>query len=351
MDTNRSRWRAALLSACLCAAVAASPLALAAEGSDAAAQAERQVTQPLNNAPLWREVRKGENPYQTTQVRGIETNVLVQPQGQTWREIRNGPITVYGGWLLVLVAALIAFYYWLKGPLTLHEKPAGRTIERFTAWERAVHWATAISFVILALTGAAMLFGRYVVLPVLGYTLFSWIAIIAKNLHNFVGPLFIACAVLMFATFVKHNMPKAYDRLWLRKLGGMFGSREPVPCGHFNAGEKLWFWIGVTALAVVSAVTGFILDFPNFEQGRGAMQLANVIHAVSAVLFTAMALGHIYLGTIGVEGAYGAMRNGTVDETWAKEHHQYWYEEMKSGQAHAAGGAVPAGAPRMKEKQ
>lgn len=342
MDGN-SRWRAVCVIVGLVVVAAAFPLARAAEGSDAKAQAERQLAQPLNNAPLWREVRKGENPYQTTQIRGIETNVTIQTQGQIWREIRNGPVTIYGGWFLIVVAALIGLYYWLKGALVLREKPTGRTVERFTLWERSVHWATAISFVILALTGLVMLFGRYVVLPVLGYELFSWIAIISKNLHNFVGPLFAACIVLLFATFVKHNLPKAYDWVWLKKLGGMFGAREHVPCGRFNAGEKLWFWIGVTAFAVVSVVTGFILDFPNFEQGRGAMQLANVIHGVAALLFTALALGHIYLGTIGVEGAYGAMRDGAVDETWAKEHHQYWYEEVKS--AKAAGGAAPRAAP------
>jgi len=348
MDGNRSRWRAACLAACLFMTLSASPLALAAEASDAKAQAERQLTQPLNNAPLWREVRKGENPYQTTQVRGIETNVLIQTEGQIWREIRNGPVTIYGGWLLIAVAALIGLYYWLKGPLTLHGKPTGRMIERFTTWERIVHWTTAVSFVILAVTGTIILFGRYVVLPAVGYSLFSWLAIISKNLHNFVGPVFAVCVVLLFATFVKHNIPRAYDWIWVRKLGGMFGAREHVPSGKFNSGEKLWFWFGATLLGIVVSVTGFILDFPNFEQGRGAMQLSNVIHASAAVLFIAMSFGHIYLGTIGVDGAYEAMRNGAVDETWAKEHHEYWYDEVRSGRAP---GAAPSTAPASAMKE
>lgn len=321
--------------------------ALAAEDL-AKQQAERQITQPLNNAPLWREVRKGENPYQTTQVRGIETNVLVQTEGQIWREIRNGPVTIYGGWLLVVVVLLIGLYYWLKGPLALHGKPAGRMIERFSTWDRIVHWTTAISFVILTVTGVVILFGRYVVLPALGYSVFSWLAIISKNLHNFVGPLFAVCTVILFVTFVKDNLLRVYDLTWLTRLGGMFGAREPVPCGKFNAGEKTWFWFGVTVLGIVVSVTGFILDFPNFEQGRATMQLTNVIHAVASVLFIAMSLGHIYLGTLGVDGAYEAMRNGAVDETWAKEHHEYWYNEMKSGKA--AGGAPSAAtASAMKE--
>ena len=321
--------------------------AWAAEGS--AKQAERQATQPLNNAPFWRDVRGGENPYQTTQARGIETNILVQTEGEIWRQIRNGPVTIYGGWLIIVVTALIALYYYTKGSLKLHGKPTGRTLERFSTWNRILHWTTAISFVILAVTGVILLFGRYILIPMFGYTLFSWLAIIGKNLHNFVGPVFAVCAVLMFISFVKDNLPKAYDWLWVEKFGGMFGSREHVPTGRYNAGEKVWFWLGVTVCGIIVSVTGFILDFPNFEQGRGAMQLANVIHATTAVLFIAMGLGHIYMGTIGVEGAYESMRNGTVDETWAKEHHEYWYNEVK-GQGKAAGAAPSAAhASAMKE--
>jgi formate dehydrogenase subunit gamma len=325
------------------------PASWAADGEGGAKeQAQRQQTQPLNNAPVWREVRKGENPYQTSQVRGIESTILVQSQGETWRRLRNGPITIYGGWLIVIVALAIGLFYWRKGAIKLHGTPTGRMIERFSDWDRIVHWTTAISFVVLAVSGIVMLFGKYILLPVFGYTLFSWLAILCKNLHNFVGPLFALCIVLMFVTFVKDNLPKAYDLQWFAKAGGLL-SGEHVPSGRFNAGEKSWFWVGVTALGIVVSVTGFVLDFPNFAQGRALMQQANVIHAIAAVLFMTIALGHIYLGTIGMEGAYESMRNGAVDETWAKEHHEYWYNEVK-GQARAAGGNPSAAhASSMKE--
>ena len=326
------------------------PLAWSAEGGSAKEQAQRQQDQPLNNAPVWRDVRGGENPYQTTQVRGVETNILIQAEGQIWREIRNGPVTIFGGWLIIVVTALIAFYYYSKGALKLHGKPTGRKIDRFTTWDRILHWTIAISFVILAVSGVIMLFGRYVVLPAVGYTLFSWLAALSKNLHNFVGPVFAVCVILMFIAFVKDNLPRAYDWLWVRKFGGMFGSREHVPSGRFNAGEKVWFWLGVTVCGIVVSVTGFILDFPNFEQGRGTMQLVNVIHASVAVLFIAMGLGHIYMGTIGVEGAYDAMRyDGQVDEQWAKEHHEYWYDEVKHLGRSPGGAPSAARASAMKE--
>ena len=307
------------------------PLAHAAT-DDAKEQARRQVTQPGNNAPFWRDVREGQNPYQTTQVRGVDTNILVQSSGETWREIRNGPISLYGGILLIAVPLLIfAFYRW-KGPLKLHERPTGRLIERFSDWDRIVHWTTAISFVILAVSGLIILFGKWVILPVFGYTLFSWLAIVAKNLHNFVGPLFVFCTLVMFVTFVRDNVWRKIDWAWVRKGGGL-ATGEHIPSGRFNAGEKAWFWFGVTLLGIVVSASGLILDFPNFDQTRSIMQQANVVHAIASVLYMAMSLGHIYLGTIGAEGAYEAMRHGLVDETWAREHHEIWYEQVKAGEA------------------
>ncbi|HVS27463.1 MAG TPA: formate dehydrogenase subunit gamma [Burkholderiales bacterium] len=300
--------------------------AVAAENKDT--QAQRQLVQPYNNAPIWREVRSGEENFTT--VRGVETGVLVQSGGETWRELRNGPVTFYGGILLIAVPVLIYLYFHIYGALKLHDKPTGRMIQRFSDWERVVHWSTAISFVVLAITGVIILFGKHVILPIFGYTLFSWLAILAKNLHNFVGPLFIFCVATMFVTFIKDNLWKANDFLWFKKAGGMF-SKEHVPSDRFNAGEKSWFWFGVFLLSIIVVVTGLILDFPNFEQGRAVMQQANVIHAVIAVIFIAASLGHIYMGTLGVEGAYESMRNGTVDETWAKEHHELWYNDIKSG--------------------
>jgi formate dehydrogenase subunit gamma len=305
--------------------------ALAADGAQE--QAKRQQDQPFNNAPVWRDVRKGENAYQTTQVRGVETNILVQPAGETWRQIHNGPLPLYGGLLLIAIMLLIFGYYRWKGPLRLREKPTGRLIERFSDWERLVHWTTASSFVILAISGLVMTFGKYVILPVFGYTLFSWLAIIGKNLHNFVGPLFIFCTLVMFVTYVKDNLWRAVDFTWFAKAGGLL-SGEHVPSGRFNGGEKAWFWFGVTLLGLIIGASGLVLDFPNFEQARSVMQQANVVHAITAMLFIALAVAHIYIGTIGAEGAYESMRHGVVDEAWAKEHHDIWYEEVKAGKAH-----------------
>ena len=267
---------------------------------------------------------------QYASVPGINTNVLIQADGRKWREFRIGPITRYGGYWFALVLAVLTVFYLVRGPMRVHGQLTGRLIERFNAVERTSHWIMAISFSLLALTGIIILWGKHIILPWLGYAGFSWLVIVSKNAHNFLGPLFIFSLVVMFLLFVKDNIPRAYDMNWLKKAGGMFGGPE-VPSGKFNAGEKVWFWLGIFVLGTVVSVTGLILDFPNWMQGRQAMQQANVIHAIAAIIYVGISFGHIYLGTIGMPGAYQAMAHGYVDEQWAKEHHGIWYDEVKAG--------------------
>jgi formate dehydrogenase subunit gamma len=310
-----------------------------------AAEAQRQVQQPLNSAPVWREVRSG-GPAVTT-VRGRETNVLIQPGGQTWRSLRNSDISVFGGWALVVLFLTIATFYKVKGTMQLHQPPTGRKLQRFTWLDRVIHWSTAIAFSTLAISGLIMLFGKTVLLPVLGYTLFSWLAVLAKNLHNFVGPLFAVCIIFLFVNFVRDNFPQAGDWQWIRHFGGLLSGRD-TPSYKFNAGEKLWFWGGAVVLGILVSTTGFILDFPNFNQTRQTMQISHVLHSTGAILFMLGSLGHIYMGTLGMAGAYDAMRTGYVDEEWAREHHEYWYKEIKSGTAHpGAPTAGPTARPRV----
>jgi formate dehydrogenase subunit gamma len=313
-------------------------------------QAERQQTQPGNNAPVWREVQAGTPQY--TSVRGVDAGVLIQPParfvtqenattaGEAWRLFRNGPVTLYGSLALTLVVLAIALFYWRKGTIKLHSPPSGKVIERFTAIERTVHWTVAISFVILSVSGLVLLFGKHVLLPVIGYSLFAFLTQILKQMHNFVGPVFVLGLIVIFITFVRDNFPSPKDWLWVRKAGGL-ASGEHIPSDRFNAGEKVWFWMGVLVLGGVIGVSGLVLDFPNFLQSRSTMQFYHAIHVVGSLIFMCLALGHIYMGTIGMQGAYRAMRYGYVDETWAREHHEYWYNDVKAGKIPAV--RTPAG--------
>jgi formate dehydrogenase subunit gamma len=291
-------------------------------------QQARSIAQPGNNQPVWSGVRQGDVGY--TSVAGPETGVLIQNAGQQWRTLKNGRIATIGGWVLVGLLGLIGTFYAIKGTIQLKEAPTGRLIERFTPFERIAHWSTAISFSILAISGLILAFGKYIIIPIVGYSLFGILAQLAKTAHNFIGPLFIISCVVTFVTFIRDNWPKAVDFQWLASFGGLISGKH-IPSERFNAGEKVWFWGGLMGLGIVVGASGLVLDFPNFGQTRATMQLANIIHFIGALAFMAGAFGHIYMGTIGMAGAYKAMRTGMVDDAWAKEHHEIWYKDVVNG--------------------
>lgn len=295
-----------------------------------AEQQARQAEQPGNNAPVWRAVANGNVGYTTAT--GPEAGVLINKSGETWRQIKNEELTIYGGWAVALAFLAIVAVFLVRGPIKLPEARTGKLIERFTSAERLAHWTMAFTFIALALTGLLLLFGKHVLAPVFGMELFSWFAAASKNIHNFVGPLFGASVVVFFLMYVKDNLPEKGDMEWLAKAGGALGH---APAGRFNMGEKIWFWGGVTVLGLVVTGSGLVLDFPNMGWDRLTMQQAHIVHLAAALLFVVMSFGHIYIGSIGMEGALEAMRDGYVDETWAKAHHELWYEDIKSGKVSA----------------
>src|SRR2546428_234432 len=263
-----------------------------------------QAEQPGNNAPVWRDVKSGEKNFTT--IKGRETDVLVQPParfpgqnvtataGEAWRKFRNGPVTFYGGWLVVLVAlAVLAFYFW-KGPVELHDRPSGRLIRRFSTLEQVVHWSAAISFCVLGISGLIMLFGKYLLLPVIGYTLFAWLTALGKNLHNFIAPLFIVSVIAMILMWLRDNLPKSYDWMWFGKAWAFFARGEHIPSGRFNAGEKAWFWGGVILLSAIVSGSGIVLLFPTSAHTRAVLHDAWVCHASAALFYIAVSFGHIY---------------------------------------------------------
>ena len=332
----------------------------ASEAPNYAAQTngERAQVQPGNNAPMWRQVGSGVTGYSSLPVtQAPEAGNLIQPfvqypgsrltnAGEAWRQVRNQWILPYGGSLLLIALLALAIFYKTKGPLGGHVPDTGKKIERFTPFERAAHWANAGAFVALALSGIVMAFGKFFILPVIGGTLFGWLTYALKNLHNFAGPLFAVSLVVVFFTFVKDNWPSKHDWAWIKGAGGLLGEHE-IPSHRFNAGEKILFWGGVFALGVVVIASGLVLDklVPGLGDVRSDMQVAHMVHAVATVLMMAMFAGHMYIGSVGMKDAYKAMKTGYVDEGWAKEHHELWYDDIKAGKIPAQRSAPVAGAP------
>lgn len=319
--------------------------------------AQRGKTQPGNNSPFWRDVRtSGDKPGFTT-LPGLEKGVLIQPftqypgssfttAGEAWRQVRNGYIIPYGGALVLIALLALGIFYFTKGPLGGHTAYTGRKIERFTPFERAAHWTNAIAFVVLAVSGLVMAFGKFLMLPVIGSTLFGYLTYALKTAHNFAGPLFAVSLVVVFVTFVRDNFPRAGDLKWLMTFGGMAskGGLE-VPSHRFNAAEKVLFWGGVFALGATVVASGLVLDklVPWWvADTRGNMQIALIVHGISTILMMALFAGHIYMGTVGTKDAYKAMRTGYVDEGWATEHHKLWADDVRAGRIPAQRSPLPA---------
>ncbi len=305
--------------------------------------AQRAKSQPGNNAPMWRKVHDSGQAPGITQVEGIEAGTLIQSltsypgslyttAGEAWRQTRNNWIIPYGGALLLLVVVSIGLFYWRVGPLGGHEPDTGRVIERFNAFERTTHAANAVAFTVLAISGIVIAWGQFFLLPVIGSTLFGWLTYALKTAHNFAGPIFAVSLIIIILTFVRDNLPQSGDARWLAKFGGLLSKRE-VPSHRFNAGEKIVFWVGVLVLGLIVVGAGLVLDkvIPGIEYTRATMQVANMVHGIAAALMMALFAGHIYIGTIGMKGAWRGMSTGYVDEAWAKEHHELWYDDIKAG--------------------
>src|SRR6266404_1830995 len=227
--------------------------------------------------------------------------VLIQPAGRVWDHFHE--VTLYWGGAIVILGTLaaLAAAYLLLGRIRISAGRSGRKVLRFKAVERFAHWLTAVSFVILGITGLNITFGKHLLLP------------------------------LIVAILIKDNIPDKTDIEWFRQGGGFIKSKH-APARRFNAGEKLVFW-GALGAGLLVAVSGYLLLFPFYVTDIAGMQIAQVVHAVIAVLFVALILGHIYIGTLGMEGAFEAMWTGEVDYNWAKEHHDLWLDGERAKRA------------------
>ncbi len=315
-------------------------------------QAQQTDSNTNQRSEFWRLVREGGSGYSavTGSDVNVESNTLYNITGQNWRQIRNDLIANIGGWFLVVVVIAIVAFYALRGRVELDEPKSGERVTRWSFLERMLHWYTAILFVILTITGLSLLFGRALLIPLFGPEGFALWAGVSINVHNTVGPFFVLGPILMFICWVRHNIPNRTDIVWFMKGGGIIGKKHPS-AGKANAGEKVWFWIvillGVGAVSFTGfALIGWVQEYFSVEFTRAYAQLMHIIHAVAALLWIAIFIGHAYIGTIGSEGSIDAMTKGHVSVEWAKQHHDLWYEEV----SHADGDPESADASSMNQQ-
>ena len=324
-----------------------------------AAFAQQKGTVPGNalgntsDSEFWRAIRKGTQG--NVSIPDKKAAVLVQSEGESWRAFRNGPLSVWGAWAMLGIVALLALFFAVRGRIKVEAGPSGRVIERFNAIERFSHWLAAISFIVLALTGLNIMYGRYFLLPLIGPEAFSWITQVGKYGHNYVAWAFMVSLVFLFVLWVKDNIPRKIDLVWLAKGGGMFKKGVHPPARKFNAGQKIVFWLvilGGVSISLSGLALLFPFQFALFDWTFGIlnaigfnvpqsvtplqeMQLSQVWHAIVGIGLIVLIIAHIYIGTIGMVGAIDAQWSGKVDENWAREHHPLWVEEMQE-KAHEA---------------
>ncbi len=292
---------------------------------------------------LWNEIRQREAEVRgTTQVKSIDADILINTTGQSWREYRMQELIPAAGAAIFSVLAAIVIFRIVRGRITLEAGRSGLKILRFTSAQRIAHWTTAILFVILSVTGLTLLLGRSLLIPVFGAEGFSNIAVVAKFLHDYLGPLFMIALTFLFILFVRDNMPSPkLDLQWLLKGGGLFGKHAHAD--RYNAGEKVWFWLA-SIVGLVVVISGMVLDFPIFGQTRATMEFYHWVHSIGAIVLIVVSIGHIYMGTAALEATFEVMQTGYCDSNWAKEHHDLWYEKVKDTavpEAEISGDSMP----------
>ena len=260
----------------------------------------------------------------------VKASVLIQPMGRTWDYFHE--VLLHWGGAIVILGTIVVLgaAYLIIGRIRISAGRSGQKVLRFKALERFSHWLTAVSFVVLGLTGLNITFGKIVLMPLIGPYAFGDLSQAAKYVHNFTSFAFVAGLILIAAIFLRDNFPQKVDIDWLKQGGGFIKSKH-APAGRFNLGEKLVFWLSLAASAAVT-VSGFLLLFPFYGTNIAEMQLAQGVHAVVAILFVALILAHIYIGTLGMEGAFEAMGTGEVDLNWAREHHDLWLAQQLAKQ-------------------
>ena len=341
MSNRYSAFRAIVAALVACVALSVSAPVLAQGGQPASPSGSNPTAQAVNEERLLQQLNTLQG---RVSIPDGKAAILQQPQGRDYRQFREGWLPWIGGIAILGMLLALAAFYFAKGRIKLEQGPeTGRKVTRFNAFERFTHWLTATAFIILAISGLNYIFGKRLLLPLIGPEAFATWSQWAKFAHNYISWAFILGMLIMLVVWIRDNIPDRYDAAWLRAGGGFFGERHP-PARRFNAGQKLIFWSVILGGIALSA-TGIVMLFPFSTVEINGIQWAQYIHATVGVVLIAIMIAHIYIGSLGMEGAYDAMGSGEVDLAWARAHHSVWVEEEQARNASGPqlkGRAAPA---------
>jgi formate dehydrogenase subunit gamma len=305
--------------------------------------APASAQQPTSVNPTAQSVKEQQLPKELQKIQGRGTlpdarsQVLEQPAGRDWRQFHQVTLRWIGAVAILGMLAVLVLFYLIRGMVRIEAGRSGRTLVRFNAFERFVHWMTATCFIVLAVSGLNITFGKELLAPWISPEAFASWSQLAKYAHNYLSFPFTLGVVLMFLMWIAWNFPSGVDLEWIREGGGIVGSKHP-PARRFNAGQKMIYWVVVLG-GGAAAITGYLLMFPFYATDVAGMQLAQMVHGIVGVVFIAIMLAHIYIGTIGMQGAFEAMGKGEVDVNWAQQHHSLWLEKEQQ-RGRATGGTV-----------
>ena len=284
--------------------------------------------QSVNEDALFQQLGTGDYVAGRISIPDANAGYLIKPENKLWAALQGDMLHLLSIWSVVGMVVLLAAFYLIRGKIRVDGGLSGRKILRFNAIERFAHWTLASTFIILALSGLNIIIGKTVLLPIIGEDAFGTLSALGKIAHNFLAWPFMVSLVLVLVLWIIHNIPNSVDLQWIKQGGGLLKKGVHPPAKKFNAGQKLIFWSVILGGAALS-FTGFMLLFPAEAGTPADWQFYQTIHALTAAILSAIIIAHIYIGSVGMEGAFDAMGSGEVDENWAKEHHSLWVEEVK----------------------
>ena len=307
----------------------------------ATAQQQPTMVNPTAQSVKERELLKELNKIQgRSSLPDARSGMLEQPAGRDWRQFHQVTLPWLGAIAILGMLAVLILFYLIRGMVRIENGRSGRTLVRFNAFERFVHWMTASCFIVLAVSGLNITFGKELLTPLIGAEAFATWSQWAKYAHNYLSFPFTLGVALMFLMWIAWNFPSGVDFKWIKDGGGLVGNKHP-PARRFNAGQKVIYWVVVLG-GGAAAITGYLLMFPFYATDIAGMQLAQMVHGIVGVVFVAVMLAHIYIGTIGMQGAFEAMGKGKVDVNWAQQHHSLWLEKQTRKGRVEGGGVAPA---------